>query len=112
MKVDASVGDEVFEFLAENTKVEWSNASLGEVSQSNHLTSSHDEDREYGMSRALTAFQEKGKVTVNYVSHSHPSNIPYPSEGDKKTAELFNTVSKQNIQYKIYLPDERCYVYY
>ena len=112
MKVESSVGDAVFEFLAENTTVEWSNLSTGEKQQTNHITTSHEESKEYGLSMMMTAFQESGTVKVNAIVHSHPSNTPYPSDADKDAAEYFNSISGQQIQYKLYLPGEKTYIDY
>jgi RHS repeat-associated protein len=80
-------GTQLFEFLSKNTNVEWSQAQTGVAGEDglDFLTTSHQEDRERGMSR-LFSKQLRWGYNIRDLSHSHPNNTPFPSsvDGGKK----------------------------
>ena len=73
-------GTQLFEFMAQNTSVEWSQAKTGFAGDKglNFLTTSHDEDVERGMSN-LYRGQLYAGYTIREMNHSHPNNTGYPS---------------------------------
>ena len=72
-------GKQLFEFLANNTFVEWSQIKTGKAGSSakNYLTTSHDEAKEAGAA-SLWA-KSLYKETIREMNHSHPNGIPIPS---------------------------------
>jgi RHS repeat-associated protein len=73
-------GTQMFEFLSQNTTVEWSQAKTcieGDKGL-NFLTTSHNDDKERGMSN-LYRGQLYAGYTIRELNHNHPSNTAYPS---------------------------------
>ncbi len=72
-------GRRLFEFLADNTFVEWSQIKTGDEGSSakNYITTSHDEGKEDGAAIlwATSLYKEK----IREMNHSHPNGIPIPS---------------------------------
>lgn len=86
-------GDEtatnLFEFLANNTKVEWSQTMLGIAGDKglNYLTSSHEARTERGAANMFYTQFQYG-YTVRGHSHNHPGNTPYPSGLNDGTGDI------------------------
>jgi hypothetical protein len=77
----------LFEFVADNTEVEWSLTGVGAKSGTdgqNILTTSHIKDAEIG-----GGYLKAYGYTIRKHSHSHPYN-KFPSAADKKFAESLN----------------------
>ena len=74
-----SEGRRLFEFLADNTFVEWSQIKTGDAGNSakNYITTSHDDGKEDGAAIlwATSLYKEK----IREMNHSHPNGIPIPS---------------------------------
>lgn len=112
-------GTEVFEFLAENTSVEWSQFKTeGKNGQDNYVSTSHGEHTDFSGSEVFLAhFRE---FSIQEAIHSHPSNIASPSgtdfnpnrQGDVQFAEWIDKYNQGKVIYKIYLPRERNYLEY
>ena len=97
-----SVNDDVkatdlFEFLANNTNVEWSQTLVGSTdSNNNYISTSHHEKKEL-----YQYFLFVNGWTIRGHNHNHPMNA-YPSNNDKKWAQ--NVTSKfPTATLKIYL---------
>ena len=115
------IGLSVFEFLADNSSVEWSVLQMGlrEDNIENVITTSHEPKSEAG----ATAFIVENifKIDIRNAFHSHPSGIEYPSglewdaenPGDVQFADWVDKINR-NIQavYKIYNPLKRNYIEY
>jgi Fe-S cluster biosynthesis and repair protein YggX len=73
-------GTQMFEFMSQNTTVEWSQAKTGIEGDKglNFLTTSHDAATERGMSN-LYSGQLYAGYTIRELNHNHPSNTAYPS---------------------------------
>jgi RHS repeat-associated protein len=73
-------GTQMFEFMSQNTNVEWSQAQTGVAGDKglNFLTTSHDNSTERGMSN-LYSGQLYAGYTIRELNHNHPNNIAYPS---------------------------------
>ena len=108
---------QLFEFLAENTAVEWSQAKTGiENSGTNFITSSHETHVDNGIMNLIDT-QLKNGYTLRNINHSHPNNSPYPSGlnsdyGDIPFSQWVTSVSRQNPKFGIYIPESGQYVYY
>ena len=111
-------GTQLFEFLAQNTDVEWSQLKLGIAGKNglNFILTSHDKDSESG-SIDLIIKQLCYGYTIREDIHSHPGNTPYPSgmnnsSGDIKYAKRVVAVMKQKPVFKLFLPRKKKYVSY
>ena len=73
-------GTSLFEFLADNSEVEWSHIKTGKEggNAQNFITTSHSETSEKG-GYHLWENRLKYGYTVREMDHSHPSGIPIPS---------------------------------
>ena len=73
-------GTSLFEFLADNSEVEWSHIKTGKEggNAQNFITTSHSKKDEKGSSH-LWSNRLKYGYTVREMNHSHPSGIPIPS---------------------------------
>ena len=123
-------GTGLFEFMAANTTVEWSQAKTGIVGDKglNFLTTSHYEGKEHGINR-LYSGQLYAGYTIREQNHIHPDNTPYPSGsfnhpqygkagewgdvgasawvvGDRQKRGLSNPT------FRIYLPRSKSYINY
>ena len=127
-------GKEVFEFLADNTNVEWGfTATKRGSSQNAFITTSHDEDSESGGNRLLTSKLLVGNYKIIQHSHNHPNNTASPSGygnnpdgfesdgnwGDRGFAKWLNYKYESKngddgnrVRYNIYLPKRKTYIYY
>ena len=74
-------GTNMFEFMASNTEVEWSQAKTGIEGNKglNFITTSHKVDRENGMNNLYSGQLYSG-YTVRELNHSHPCLL-YTSTG-------------------------------
>jgi RHS repeat-associated protein len=124
-------GTKLFEFMSQNTKVEWSQAKTGVEGDKglNFLTTSHDIDTERGM-KQLYVGQLYAGYTIRELNHNHPSNTAYPSGsyihpntglgvgewGDVGFARLITTNRKENglnvPNFNIYIPRSKSYISY
>ena len=117
IKIHPAVSKRVFEFLASNTDVEWSHFSIGIKAPSSHITTSHDDNKEYGGVYSLVCFLDVGDIKINFFEHSHPAETSYPSglesdHGDIQSVEYINGISKQTPVYRIFLPKSKKYIKY
>ena len=73
-------GTRLFEFLADNTDVEWSHYQLGESGEDgfNVLSTTHLEGCDKTPFRKIKEFKENG-CTFRVYNHSHPNGDPRPS---------------------------------
>jgi RHS repeat-associated protein len=76
-------GTKLFEFMADNTKVEWGHIQY--YSDNSTITTSHGESSLTGNVRELIDNYQFG---VKSVAHSHPGGTPYPSGLDKRNADI------------------------
>jgi RHS repeat-associated protein len=90
--------DKLAEFLWNNTKVEF---TLTKSSETNYITTSHEEKKEQGLDRAINRGFIKG--VINEHIHNHPSNNPNPSKSDIKTKTNVQKLTIfKNTVFKIY----------
>ena len=113
-----SNGTSLFEFVAKNTDVEWSQIKTGIKGNKglNFLTTSHEHASERG-STDLYDKQLRHGYTIREDIHSHPENTPYPSGLKKKKGDISNAAyvvqrTGQQPQFKIYIPGENRYIQY
>ena len=123
-------GTQMFEFMSQNTEVEWSQAKTGIAGDKglNFITTSHNEAMEKGMPRLYNKQLQYG-YTVRELNHNHPRNTAYSSGssisergipagkwGDigfarsitnHRKAKAWNTTT-----FNIYLPGSRSYISY
>jgi RHS repeat-associated protein len=127
-------GTQMFEFMSQNTTVEWSQAKSGIEGDKglNFLTTSHGKDIERGMSN-LYSGQLYAGYTIRELNHNHPSNTTYPSGSFDYTDEKGNfyptgtwgdigfargitnnrQVNRLNVPiFQIYLPANKSYINY
>ena len=110
-------GTALFEFLASNTSVEWSQVKLGLEDDKglNFLTTSHEAYKEGG---SLDLFDKQIQYGYNFREHihSHPHNSEFPSGFDNNRGDLAwaKYVSRlyPNAQFKIYTPRNKKYINY
>jgi hypothetical protein len=72
----------IFEFMAKNTKVEWSNTLMTDAQGKDHsfLMTTHQENRINGSYYRLTHLERKLKATMVRHDHNHPNGNPEPSK--------------------------------
>ena len=90
---------QTFEMFANNTNTEWTHAKIGkEDSESNIVGTSHST-----RSTAVGHYLRRTNYTLKEATHSHPSGIPFPSEGDLQGAELYESSnSSSKVRLNIY----------
>lgn len=110
-------GKMVFEFLADNTSVEWGQIKTGQRETGlNFLTTSHIEDTEYGISDLF--INKLVDIYIREIIHSHPSGNEAPSgitiDGDIQNVAFRNKLYKKSniIDNYIYLPLTGSYIKY
>jgi RHS repeat-associated protein len=107
-------GKQLFDFFANNTKVEWSQLSLGQKGDNglNIVSTSHETKTERSINFLLDNQYQFG-YTIRGHNHNHPNNTPYPSgldgkPGDVGFAKYLTNISLKNCSgipsFKIYLP--------
>ena len=114
-------GLSVFEFLAENSSVEWSvlQTGLKEDNIENVITTSHDKKSEAGATAYIV--ENILDIDIRNAYHSHPSGIEYPSgldwdpkkPGDVQFARWLDGINNDvQATYKIYNPLKKTYIEY
>jgi RHS repeat-associated protein len=108
----------LFEFLARNSNVEWSQIKFG--INRNYLSTSHEKRTEVGGADLLHKLVV-GKYTIREYIHSHPTGIRGPSgfnptsplygKGDKAFAEWVNTYAP-SVRLGVYEVQTGKYIYY
>ncbi len=108
----------LFEFVSQHTKVEWSQASLGIKGKNglNFITTAHKRNTEPGMSDLFDK-QLKNGYTLRSFKHNHPKNTTVPSGLDDFTGDIGFAMdvilySGQVPDFKIYLPKSNKYISY
>ena len=110
-------GKELFEFLADNTDVEFSHITIGKgAMQTGYISTSHDKHAEAGASELLANPLIQASDVQGF-SHSHPGGISKPSgassdpnnpdekegrHGDVKTAKYIETKFANKVVLSIY----------
>ena len=115
---DDDVGTSIFEFLAENTSVEWSQFKTGNNTPfTNYLTSSHEVEADSSAAEIIDG--TLSSTPIREWIHSHPNNTPYPSglnvndkTGDIPFARKIDRMNTIRAKYSIYLPGSGRYVDY
>lgn len=105
---DDEAATELFEFMAENTIVEFSHVKFDE--NGNAISTSHKPDKEGGgikiaYDKVVEGSQIREKI------HSHPTDGE-PSPADKSDAAYWKGLPGQNITLKIYRVMSKQYVEY
>lgn len=79
----------LFEFLATNSRVEWSQLLLGKKGDMglNIISTSHETSTERS-TRFLLESQYKYGYTIRGYIHNHPNNTPYPSGLDTRGSDI------------------------
>ena len=100
-------GDEdstqLFEFLAANTDVEWSQAATGnEGIGASFITTSHQHSREEGMTHVIDNMLSYG-YSVREFKHSHPEN-GMPSGSDHAFAKKYDPIFDSIPKFRVYQP--------
>mgnify|MGYP002515975470 CR=1 FL=1 len=109
----------LFEFLANNTSVEWSQVQAGKSGKGglNFLSTSHLRNEEFGMPDFMNKRLMHG-YTLRSSIHSHTDNTPVPSglekgkDGDIQYAGMVEMMTGQNPSFMIYLPKNGAYIPY
>ena len=117
-------GTNAFEYLAENTDVEWSQTKTGKTSNNkNYLSTSHDALVDRNIKIVLNIIY-KNKVHIREVNHSHPSGNLLPSGmrpkegfaagewGDIQFARSTTKVFGYQISFNVYSPKKKKYLEY
>ena len=122
MEVEGDInGTKVFEFLADNTHVEWGNMKTGKDSSgTNFITTSYSPNSEAAFDYVIGKF-----TNLREKVHSHPNGEPYPSfsnytlknskriMGDVPIAKyLSDKFNNDNIKFYIYIPKTKRYIEY
>ncbi|MCQ2276183.1 MAG: hypothetical protein MJZ87_04465 [Bacteroidales bacterium] len=113
---------ELFEFLSDNTNVEWAQLLLGESGENglNVISTSHEIDRNQAATFLIENKYKYG-YTIRGSIHNHPNNTPYPSGltspgGDIAVAKYLCKISNKNGGgqpfFKIYTPKNGKYIKY
>lgn len=109
------VATNLFEFVAENSKVEWSQIKFG--SQSSYLSTSHEKHSEAG-GGSLMYDLTIGKYSVREHIHSHPTSTTGPSgfhpshKGKGGDRDYANWIDKYNplVKLKVYEVKTKKYI--
>ena len=111
---DDNKATELFEFVAQNSKVEWSQVKFG--TKSNYLATCHKSHKESGGSNLIRNLLIN-KITVREHIHSHPNSNNGPSgfgaymTGDRALATWINEYTPRTIL-KVYTPRNGIYIRY
>ena len=100
---DEQIASNIFEFLAKNSDVEWSNTKVSSKDNTsfNLISTSHKEGSEVGMRYTFEKYKNNYNFTIDYAIHSHlPESVGY-SPGDIKFAKDAKSIYP-NIELKIY----------
>ncbi len=109
-------GSNAYEFLADNTTVEWSLSQFGEEGCKglNFLITSNESAEEGGITDLISKQLRYGYHMRN-TSHSHPGKSRYPSglkerDGDIGFAKYVESIFGNNITPSIYIPNDGQYI--
>ena len=109
-------GTQLFEFLAKNTSVEWSQAQTGQKGSKglNFISTSHHEKTEQTMSTLFNK-QLDYNYTIRFMNHSHPRNTRKPSGfrdtyGDIQFARDIINHTGQLVKFNIFIPVDSSYI--
>ncbi len=116
---DAEVASKIFEFLASNTNVEWSNLGYSfNGENTNVITTIRSNDTEKGFYLYIKDLKTYD-FFLNKFDHSHPQNSPYPSgfsiedgPGDIQAVKSLKNLYKGNVTSRIFIPAYNIYVNY
>jgi len=108
-----------FEFLAKNTKVEWTNTQMGHYdnARTSYLSTGFNYLSESGASYLVNK-RIIDVENIETMSHSHPNNMPYPSGlgtkpfGDMLFARQIEEVTGHKVYLNIYIPSLDKYIPY
>ena len=118
-----NTGGELFEFLASNSSVEWSNIKLENniTSEKNVITSSHEKGTDTNSSNVLEKARVSGE-TVRGHDHSHPQNTRNASDGVDVNGNPAGDIPMKNwiLEYnntsnpvfRIFIPNTKDYINY
>ena len=115
-------GKQLFEFLSNNTNVEWSQLLLGQKGDKglNLISTSHETGKDRSINFLLES-QYKFGYTIRGHNHNHPKNTPYPSGLDSRKSDIgfannLTDISLKNgsgvPDFNIYLPKTVKYIGY
>jgi JAB-like toxin 1 len=118
MKVEGDkAATQLFEFVAENTNVEWSQMQYGE--NSNYVTTAHQPFAEPSSVALLMKTIENGTFgSIRQTTHSHP-NFPITGEGaspgdfeNAKGVEFYNRKNNAQVKTRVYDAKRKKYTNY
>ena len=112
-------GTKLFEFLSDNTSVEWCQIKVTDKANKNvnFLTTTHLGNAEYGQAALLNGKLNSG-YQVREINHNHPNGTNYPSglDGEANTgiSSSKNVVVHygDKVSFNIYLSDRKEYIQY
>ena len=112
-------GTKLFEFLSDNTSVEWCQIKATDKANKNvnFLTTTHLGNAEYGQAALLNGKLNSG-YQVREINHNHPNGTNYPSglDGEANTdiSSSKNVVVHygDKVGFNIYLSDRKEYIQY
>ncbi|MDE6549647.1 MAG: hypothetical protein K2L22_11685 [Muribaculaceae bacterium] len=114
---DDKIGTSIFEFLADNTTVEWQQLKTGdnEIDNPNYIPTSHSHEENATSFFMVSNLCKNGvlQTPIREAIHNHPNKTRYPSgmrSGDKSGDIFFArwideiNINNVNCVYKIYAP--------
>ena len=111
-------GKELFEFLADNTAVEWSLTQFGKEGSKglDFIITSHMGAKERGLTDLIPKQLKYGYYMRN-TSHSHPGRTRLPSGLDDRHLDIgfsrnIQSIFGNNVKFSIYIPNENIYIPY
>lgn len=118
LKTSEAQGSSLFEFLADNSNIEWGITKFSDGE--NYVTTSREWGRELGGTGIITNVPGLAQKNVTEHDHSHPGGIDYPSgmvpEGMESTSGDVASAKAQerrfpnsNIKFNIYTPSNGKY---
>ena len=109
-------GKNAFEFLSNNTAVEWGNISVENLNgeSSSILTTTHEDHKEYGQKEVATTLINQGYKILDF-THSHPADsekATMASPNDRHFKEIMmNTMNKNKAAtFNIYYVSKKQYI--
>ncbi len=102
-------GKQLFEFMAQNTNVEWGKHMTGIAGENglNFLTTSHDYGIEYGSGDLYN--KQLSSYTYRGYNHNHTNGSEIASDGDVGLAKYIQA-THPNANFNIYSPGTRRYI--
>ncbi len=97
-------GTKIFEMLADNTSVEYTNLKCGTAGNDalNFITSSHEKRTEAAAAQLVNNQLQYGYNVREHI-HNHPSGNPVPGSRDKDTVKNLTEILKQSVSFKLYV---------